>query len=99
MSRAADTPSAAEPFAPVAVEPPITLGRFLKLAGLVDTGGYAKTLVNTGRIMVNGEVETRRGRKLWPGDTVEGHDFAVRVSAVEASDHRRTGAQTTETPQ
>jgi ribosome-associated protein len=98
MSRAADTPSAAEPSAPVAVEPPITLGRFLKLAGLVDTGGDAKTLVSTGCVTVNGEVETRRGRKLWPGDTVESHSFAVRVSAVEASDDHRTGTQTTETP-
>ena len=99
MPGAADSPSAAQPYPPVAVEPPITLGRFLKLAGLVDTGGDAKMLVGTGCVTVNGEVETRKGRKLWPGDTVESDDFAVRVSAAEASDHRRAGPQPTESPQ
>jgi ribosome-associated protein len=99
MSKAADSPSAAQPFPPVAVEPPISLGRFLKLAGLVDTGGDAKMLVGTGTVMVNGEVETRRGRKLWPGDTVESHDFAVRVSAAEGSDYHRAGTQPTEPSQ
>ena len=99
MRRAAGSPSAARPFPPVAVEPPITLGRFLKLAGLVDTGGDAKMLVGTGCVAVNGEVETRRGRKLWPGDTVESHDFAVRVSAVEANDHHRASPQPPEAPQ
>ncbi len=46
----------------------ITLGQALKAAGVVDTGGQAKQLVRTGVISVNGQVETRPGRKLFAGD-------------------------------
>jgi ribosome-associated protein len=48
----------------------ITLDAFLKWAGVVDTGGNAKTLIASGQITVNNEVELRRGRKLRPGDHV-----------------------------
>lgn len=53
------------------VPPGTTLGQALKLADLVDTGGEAKVLVQAGDVSVNGEVETRRGRKLEAGDVVE----------------------------
>ena len=53
-------------------DPPfISLDRFLKLAGVVGTGGQAKILIQTGLVQVNGELETRRRRKLYPGDLVE----------------------------
>lgn len=48
----------------------ITLDAFLKWAGVADTGGHAKSLIGQGIVKVNGEVETRRGRKLRPGDRV-----------------------------
>jgi ribosome-associated protein len=48
----------------------IKLDQFLKLAGLVETGGEAKQLIQTGQVMVNGAIETRRGRKLYHGDIV-----------------------------
>ncbi len=48
----------------------IRLGQFLKLAGLVATGGEAKHLIQEGYVLVNGEVETRRKRQLHDGDTV-----------------------------
>lgn len=48
----------------------ITLDSFLKWAGVADTGGHAKTLIASGQVLVNGEVETRRGRKLRPGDRI-----------------------------
>jgi ribosome-associated protein len=51
-------------------EPTIRLGQFLKLAGLVATGGEAKNLIQTGKVSVNGQVETRRKRQLRDGDTV-----------------------------
>ena len=50
--------------------PPIELAQFLKLQRVVDSGGEAKLLVQGGQVTVNGEVETRRGRKLQPGDVV-----------------------------
>lgn len=48
----------------------ITLDAFLKWAGLANTGGHAKTLILSGEIRVNGEIELRRGRKLRTGDRV-----------------------------
>ena len=49
----------------------IKLDQFLKLAQIVESGGQAKALIQSGQVKVNNEVETRRGRKLHPGDTVE----------------------------
>lgn len=48
----------------------IQLDQFLKLVGAVQSGGEAKTLIQSGLVQVNGEVETRRGRKLQRGDQV-----------------------------
>lgn len=52
-------------------DPPIELAQFLKLQRVVGSGGEAKLLVQSGQVTVNGEVETRRGRKLQPGDVVQ----------------------------
>jgi len=49
----------------------ITLSNFLKVQGLVQTGGEAKVRIQSGEVCVNGEVETRRGRKLQTGDCVQ----------------------------
>lgn len=49
----------------------IRLGQFLKLANLIDSGSDAKELLLQGSVLVNGEVETRRGRQLVKGDVVE----------------------------
>ncbi|OJF13932.1 RNA-binding S4 domain-containing protein [Couchioplanes caeruleus] len=59
----------------------IRLGQFLKLADLIDTGGEAKVLIAVGDVTVNGEVDTRRGRQLHPGDVVAVGDRAARVVA------------------
>lgn len=48
----------------------IRLGQLVKFAGLVDTGGEAKALIQGGEVLVNGQVETRRGRQLQEGDVV-----------------------------
>jgi ribosome-associated protein len=48
----------------------IDLQDFLKLAGLVGTGGEAKYLIQTGEVRLNGEVETRRRKKIRRGDRV-----------------------------
>ena len=46
------------------------LDQFLKWKNLVSTGGEAKILIKSGSVKVNGEIETRRGRKLNRGDKV-----------------------------
>jgi ribosome-associated protein len=48
----------------------IRLDQFLKLVGIVSTGGHAKELIKSGSVFVNGVIETHRGRKLNIGDTV-----------------------------
>jgi ribosome-associated protein len=58
----------------------IRLGQLLKLAGLVDSGADAKTVLASGAVRVNGEVETRRGRQLRRGDVVEHAGEAVRIA-------------------
>jgi ribosome-associated protein len=60
----------------VPVDGEIRLGQFIKLASLVETGGVAKELIAAGRVLVNGEVDTRRGRHLHAGDEVTVADDA-----------------------
>ncbi len=57
----------------------IKLDSFLKAVNLASSGGEAKLLITGGEVRVNGEVEQRRGRKLYPGDRVEvaGKMFSV----------------------
>jgi ribosome-associated protein len=58
----------------------ITLGQALKASNLVGSGGEAKVLIQGGAVRVNGEVETRRGRKLQKGDVVEvGEDERLEI--------------------
>ena len=57
----------------------IKLDSFLKAVNAVGSGGEAKILIAEGLVKVNGEVELRRGRKLYPGDRValQGESFVV----------------------
>jgi ribosome-associated protein len=50
--------------------PYLKLDCFLKAVDAVSSGGEAKLLIADGQVLVNGEVELRRGRKLYPGDRV-----------------------------
>ena len=60
----------------------IRLGQALKLAGLVGSGVEAKIVIADGLVSVNGEADTRRGRKLREGDVVSynGESFTVHSS-------------------
>ena len=60
-------------------EPFITLGILLKITGLIDTGGQAKYFLSVEQVLVNGEAENRRGRKLYHGDVIEAsnHTFVI----------------------
>ena len=57
----------------------IKLGQAMKAAGIVASGIDAKMLIQDGQVTVNGEVETRRGRKLYDGDVFEFEGDEVRV--------------------
>jgi ribosome-associated protein len=58
----------------------IRLGQLLKLAGLADSGGEARALIERGEVTVNDEPEQRRGRQLRRGDIVRVGGWAVRVA-------------------
>ena len=57
----------------------IKLGQAMKLAGLVNSGVDAKFLIQDGQVKVNGEIDTRRGKKLYPGDSFEFEGTVVTV--------------------
>ncbi|HEX2770525.1 MAG TPA: RNA-binding S4 domain-containing protein [Geobacteraceae bacterium] len=59
--------------------PYIKLDSFLKAINAASSGGEAKFLITGGEVRVNGEIELRRGRKLYPGDRIEvgGQAYAV----------------------
>ena len=63
----------------------IKLDQFLKLQQIAATGGIAKLLIQDGIVQVNGEIETRRGRKLVNGDrvTVESQTFTVEFNETD----------------
>ena len=58
----------------------IKLGQAMKLAGAVDSGLYAKILIQDGKVIVNDEVEFRRGRKLYKDDifSYEGKEYIIK---------------------
>ncbi|RTR26059.1 S4 domain-containing protein YaaA [Robertmurraya yapensis] len=55
----------------------ITLGQFLKLAEIIDSGGMAKWFLSEHEVIVNGEQDQRRGRKLRIGDQIEIQNFGA----------------------
>lgn len=57
----------------------IKLDSLLKFAGLVDTGGEAKELIQNGEVLVNGEVCTMRGKKIRSGDRVRLGENEVQI--------------------
>ncbi|MBE5844300.1 MAG: RNA-binding S4 domain-containing protein [Butyrivibrio sp.] len=58
----------------------IKLGQAMKKAGLEESGVDAKMDIQDGLVKVNGEVETRRGRKLYDGDVFEYDGVQVKIS-------------------
>ena len=58
----------------------IKLDSLLKFAALVATGGEAKYVISEGMVEVNGEICTRRGKKLRPGDKVKFERFELEVT-------------------
>ena len=60
----------------------IKLGQALKAAGLVESGVEAKEVIQEGLVSVNGEVDTRRGRKLYKGDIVSFEDQTIKIEKL-----------------
>ena len=69
---------------PLPESPTVRLDQFLQLAGVAGTGGRAKVLIQSGGVLVDGLVETRRRRQLSPGAVVRvgGEEFEVAAAAA-----------------
>jgi ribosome-associated protein len=80
---AMEQPSPATPRIVIIRETPIELCQFLKFGGLAGSGGEAKQRIADGQVLVNGAVETRKRKKLGPGDTVtlDGQTLVVQVGS------------------
>lgn len=57
----------------------IKLGQALKASGLVESGAKAKEVITEGMVCVNGEADTRRGRKLYAGDIINFNGEEVKI--------------------
>ena len=60
----------------------IKLGQALKAAGFVDSGVEAKEVIIEGLVEVNGEIDTRRGRKLYEGDVVSFENKTIKIKKL-----------------
>jgi len=60
----------------------LELGKLLKIANVISSGGEAKYYLQENNVLVNGEVENRRGKKLYPGDVVkiENEEYTIKWS-------------------
>jgi ribosome-associated protein len=64
----------------------IRLGQLLKLAAVIDSGAEVKALLATERVRVNGQIEARRGRQLYPGDVIRVNEHELLVTSMPAGD-------------
>jgi ribosome-associated protein len=64
----------------------IKLDTLIKLAGITDSGGQAKLLIQEGLVRLNGEVVTQRGRKIRSGDVVEIKDPAAKITVAASAE-------------
>jgi ribosome-associated protein len=61
---------------------PVELYKILKFEGIVSSGGEAKAVIDDGQVLVNGEVETRKRKKIVSGDTIEFMDAKFKIVLV-----------------
>jgi len=61
---------------------PVELYKLLKFESIVSSGGEAKFVISEGMVLVNGEVETRKRKKLVSGDTIEFNGDMFQLSLV-----------------
>lgn len=60
---------------------PVELYKILKFEGLVPSGGVAKLAIESGDVIVNGEVETRKRKKMVAGDVIEFNGEEIRLTS------------------
>lgn len=63
-------------------EEPVELCRILKFENMVASGGEAKHVISEGLVKVNGEIETRKRKKIFSGDIIEFGDAKIRLNVT-----------------
>ena len=58
---------------------PVELYKILKFEGMVSSGGEAKSVIADGRVVVNGEIETRKRKKIVSGDIIEFNNETIQI--------------------
>ena len=61
---------------------PVELHKILKFEGMVSSGGVAKLAIDSGDVLVNGEIETRKRKKIYAGDIIEFNGEKIRMILV-----------------
>jgi ribosome-associated protein len=61
---------------------PVELYKILKFEGMVSSGGEAKSVIADGKVLVNGETETRKRKKIVSGDIIEFGQEKIRIQAI-----------------
>ena len=64
---------------------PVELYKILKFEGMVSSGGEAKSVINDGQVLVNGETETRKRKKIVSGDIIEFKKEKIRIQLTAAT--------------
>jgi ribosome-associated protein len=62
---------------------PVELYKILKFEGMVSSGGEAKMVIDEGYVLVNGEVETRKRKKIVSGDIIEFGEDTIRILFIK----------------
>ena len=62
---------------------PVELYKILKFEGMVSSGGEAKMVIDQGYVLVNGEVETRKRKKIVSGDIIEFGEDTIRILFIK----------------
>jgi ribosome-associated protein len=65
---------------------PVELYKILKFEGMVSSGAEAKAAIAEGLVLVNGEVETRKRKKIMADDTIEFANETIRITCQSAAD-------------
>ena len=65
---------------------PVELYKILKFEGLANTGGEAKLLIDDHQVTVNGQVETRRRKKIVDSDVIEFHGETLKIQLVSTNE-------------
>jgi len=62
---------------------PVELYKILKFENIAASGGEAKFMINDGFVQVNGSIETRKRKKIYPGDIIKINDLVLEIQLLE----------------